>query len=58
MKWNTVWIWLFGTASLWGLDMGFWLSMGLVLLIVILMNVIFWGMKPRNKILDDCETHR
>ncbi len=52
------WIRLFGTASLWGLDMGFWLSMGLVLLIVILMNVIFWGMKPRNKILDDCETHR
>ena len=28
-----------------GIDMGFWVGMGVVSLIVIIMNVVFWGMK-------------
>lgn len=39
---------LFGTATLLGLNMGFWLSMFVVIVIVILMNVIAWGMKPKK----------
>lgn len=48
MNWTTVWLDLFGTTSLWGIDMGFWAAMAAVLLIVVLMNVIFWGMKPKK----------
>ena len=40
---------LFGTADLFGLNMGFWVPMAVVALIVVVMNVIFWGMKPRKK---------
>lgn len=28
--------------------MGFWVAMAAVLLIVVLMNVVFWGMKPQQ----------
>lgn len=49
MTWNTVWLKLFGVTSLWGLDMGFWVALAAVMLIVILMNVVFWGMKPAKK---------
>lgn len=38
---------LFGRTSLFGIDMGFWVAMSAVLLIVIVMNVVFWGMKPK-----------
>lgn len=48
MNWTTVWLDLFGTTSLWGIDMGFWMAMAAVLLIVVLMNVVFWGMKPKK----------
>ncbi len=37
---------LFGVTSLWGLDLGFWVSMTVVFLIVIAMNIVFWNMKP------------
>lgn len=40
---------LFGCTSFLGIDMGFWVAMSAVLLIVILMNVVFWGMKPRKE---------
>lgn len=40
---------LFGTVDLFGLDMGFWVSMAVVALIVVVMNAVFWGMKPRKK---------
>lgn len=49
MIWTNVWMKLFGTTTLWGLDMGFWVAMAAVALIVILMNVIFWNMKPKHK---------
>ncbi len=46
--WANLWLKLFGTETLWGLDMGFWVSMAVVALIVVAMNVIFWGMKPQQ----------
>ena len=49
MNWKELWMTLFGTCEWLGLNMGFWVSMAVVLLIVILMNVVFWGIKPKNK---------
>lgn len=48
MKWNMIWSSLFGATSFLGIDMGFWVTMAAVFLIVIAMNAVFWGMKPRN----------
>lgn len=48
MNWTTLWIRLFGTTSFLGIDIGFWAAMTVVLLIVILMNAVFWGMKPQK----------
>ena len=39
---------LFGTTEWLGLNMGFWVALAAVLLIVILMNVLFWSMKPKT----------
>ncbi|WP_164706581.1 hypothetical protein [Intestinibacillus sp. Marseille-P6563] len=49
MNWATLWTNLFGTTSFLGIDMGFWMGMAAVLLIVILMNVVFWNMKSKRK---------
>lgn len=48
MTWTMLWMKLFGRASLWGINMGFWVGMAVVLLIVVLMNAVFWGMKPEK----------
>ena len=50
MNWTMLWLKLFGTTTLWGLNMGFWVSLGTVLLIVILMNALFWSLKPAPRI--------
>ncbi|MDO4668448.1 MAG: hypothetical protein Q4A63_01380 [Butyricicoccus pullicaecorum] len=49
MNWNEIWITLFGTTEWLNLNIGFWVSMNVVLLMVILMHVIFWGRKPRTR---------
>lgn len=49
VNWTAIWLKLFGTTSFWGIDMGFWAAMGVILLIVVLMNVVFWGMKPKKQ---------
>lgn len=49
MKWTPIWMKLFGTAELFGIDMGFWVAMAAILGIVILMNLVFWRMKSLNK---------
>lgn len=49
MNLNTIWLSLFGTTQWYGIDMGFWVSMFVCVLIVIVMNVVFWGMKPKRK---------
>ena len=48
MNWKEISMTLFGTTQWLGLNIGFWVAMAAVLLIVILMNVIFWGIKPRQ----------
>ena len=48
MNWTEIWIDVFGTIALWGLNMGLWVSMGVVALIVVLMNLVFWCMKPNK----------
>ena len=37
---------LFGTTEWLGLNMGFWVTNAAVLVIVVIMNVVFWSMKP------------
>ncbi|MCD7742217.1 MAG: hypothetical protein LUI06_08440 [Ruminococcus sp.] len=49
MNWINIWMKLFGTTEFLGLNMGFWVSMIAVAMIVILMNAVFWGMKPKKK---------
>lgn len=46
MNWNEIWITLFGTTEWMGINLGFWVALGIVVLIVAAMNVIFWSMKP------------
>lgn len=48
MNWTGLWMDLFGTATLWGLDMGFWVSLALVALLAVGMNLVFWNLKPRR----------
>ena len=45
--WKELWMTFFGTTEWLGLNIGFWMAMAVVLLIVIVMNVIFWSMKPK-----------
>ena len=49
MTWSKLWMDLFGVTSFCGVDMGFWIALSAVLLIVILMNVVFWGIKPKKE---------
>ena len=53
MNWKDIWMTLFGTADLFGLNMGFWVSMAAVTLTVVVMNVAFLGMKPRKKVTEE-----
>ena len=47
MNWKELWMTLFGTTEWLGLNIGFWVAMAVVLLIVSVMNVVFWTMKPK-----------
>lgn len=49
MNWTQIWIDLFGTTEWLGLNMGFWVANAAVLVIVIIMNIVFWSMKPLPK---------
>lgn len=49
MTWTKLWLDLFGNTTLWGINMGFWVALAAVALIVIGMNVVFWSMKPLAK---------
>ena len=46
MNWTTIWLDVFGTTTWFGIDIGFWLGMGISLLVAVLMNVVFWSMPP------------
>ncbi len=48
--WANLWINLFGGVDGWrGLDWGCWIAMGVVALVVIVENIVFWGFKPLPK---------
>ena len=50
MNFAKLWMSIFGTTSWLGIDMGFWVSMGISLFIAIAMNIVFWNMSPyQNK---------
>lgn len=49
MNWSQIWMDIFGTTEWLDLNMGFWVASAVVVLIVVAMNVVFWGMKPRPK---------
>ncbi len=48
INWANIWLKLFGTTQWMGIDIGFWVSMLLCALIVVVMNVVFWRMKPKR----------
>ena len=43
MNWKDIWMTLFGTVDLLGLNEGFWVSMAVVALIVVVMNAVLGG---------------
>ncbi|MCD7893877.1 MAG: hypothetical protein LUG60_09275 [Erysipelotrichaceae bacterium] len=47
MNWLDLYMKYFGTTTLFGIDLGFYITMFIVLVIVILMNVIEWNLKPK-----------
>ena len=46
MNWMNLWLKLFGTTTWMGLDMGFWVSMGISVLVALGMVIVFWNTKP------------
>ena len=48
MTWKELWMTLFHTTDFLGVNIGFWISMLIVFIIVLIMNVVFWSM-PRKK---------
>lgn len=48
MKWKELWLKLFGTTKFKGIDMGFWVSLVIIILIAIIMNIVFWNIKPKK----------
>ena len=49
MNWTQIWIDLFGATEWLGLNMGFWFNNAAVLVIVVIMNVVCWSMKPLTR---------
>ena len=37
------------TATLWGVDMGFWIGMAVCLAVVVVMNVVYWNFPDKSK---------
>ncbi len=53
MNWAKLWMDIFGTTEWLGLDIGFWVSMAATLLVVIVMNIVFWSMKPLKRNIEN-----
>lgn len=49
MNWTKLWLDLFGTTEWHGIDLGFWVAMAAVIILVIGMNFLFWKQKPHTK---------
>lgn len=52
MNLNHIWMNLFGTTQWFGIDIRFWVSMFVIAIVVVVMNVVFWGMKPKRKAVE------
>ncbi len=39
----------FGTAESFGIDLGFWIALFLIMIIVILVNLVCWTMTPKRR---------
>lgn len=48
MNWKELWLSLWGTTEFLGVDMGFWMAMAMIVLIVILMNLVAWSLRPQS----------
>lgn len=48
MNWKDLWLSLWGTTDFLGVDIGFWVAMAMVVLIVVVMNLVMWSMKPKQ----------
>lgn len=48
VPWRALWLRLFGVTEFHGLNMGFWVALGVILLLVVAMNVVFWRLKPKR----------
>ena len=46
---TNLWLRLFETSDFLGVNIGFWISMMICLIVVIVMNIVFWSMKPIAK---------
>lgn len=44
-----LWTELFGRTELFGVNIGFWVALAAVAVIVIVMNIVFWSMKPSDR---------
>lgn len=47
MNWKELWLSLWGTTEYLGVDMGFWMAMAMIVLIVIVMNLVAWSLRPK-----------
>lgn len=48
MNWKELWLSLWGTTEFLGVDMGFWMAMAIIVLIVIVMNLVAWSLRPKS----------
>lgn len=49
MSWSKLWMQVFKRTEFLGVDMGFWVCLAIIAVIVIAMNVILWNVKPKVK---------
>ena len=49
MNWTSIWMHIFGTTTFMGIDMGFWVSMGISAIVAFSMIIGFWCTKPYDK---------
>lgn len=49
IHWTSLWIHLFGTTHWLGLDIGFWVSISLCIVVVLLMNVVLWNLAKKKE---------
>lgn len=47
MKWLALFSQFIGRTKIFGIDLGFWVGMAAVLLLVCIMNLIVWSRKPK-----------